>query len=737
METSVQHRFGKMAWRRAVIGIALALATLAFWCGDRALGSMTWQAQWWSDIAWTLSSLLAGWKSWRAARLSSDSGRIAWYLFAAGCASWFLGMVFWDYRELWLGQIIPFPSLADVGFLAMAPLFAGGLLYLRSSVPMQGYLEIKISNLLIMLITLLITVPIMLQGSLYNNHDSLLHVAVALAYPIAYLSVLLFCVYCMFGYTWGSSAFTMLLLTLGLTMHGIVDLLYSRALLEHTPHMSTGFDVLWVSGFALIYWAAAEQGRVAVQAGEPVAEPGRVGRRNWIEALAAAAAPAIIALGAGLAGRDLERDFVLHLVPLGILLAVAAAMKEFYMQRLEFNLRRSAEQANADLWHGEQRHHALVESNWDAILVVSHAGRILSVNPAACRLLGYTREELVQLSGDAIVDPADSRLAAARAQLRSSGHFNGEMGFVRKGGTTVPVEISATTYPAPGNEELTCTIARDISTRIREQAELIAAKEAAEQANRAKSQFLAHMSHELRTPLNAIIGFSEMINDRIHGAIGSPKYEDYIGHVLSSGRHLLAIINDILDIAKVEAGKYELQESEFDPAALVQTVKQMFEARMAGSGLAFEMQIQPALPRVYADKRLMLQVLLNIVSNAGKFTPRGGRITIRLSQAADGAPEWRVGDTGPGMAQEDIQRALAPFGRLRDSVARDKEGAGLGLPLARTFAELHGGSLLVDSTPGIGTTVTVRLPPWRLRPGHGSDQCGVAAPPTPEPGMTA
>jgi two-component system cell cycle sensor histidine kinase PleC len=246
--------------------------------------------------------------------------------------------------------------------------------------------------------------------------------------------------------------------------------------------------------------------------------------------------------------------------------------------------------------------------------------------------------------------------------------------------------------------------------------ELITARDEAEYANRAKSQFLAVMSHELRTPLNAIIGFSEIMFAEPYGALGDKRYKQYAQDIHNSGGHLLSIINDILDLSKIEAGQAELNEEEVDLPALIAAVRRIMQERAATAGLSFACESGEGLPWVRADRRALKQILLNLLSNAVKFTPKGGQIGVRLAVDEDGALRVVVYDTGIGIDPQDIPRAMSAFGQVDASWSRRYEGAGLGLPISRALIRLHGGTLELESQPGAGTTATVRLPPDRVGP---------------------
>jgi PAS domain S-box-containing protein len=256
--------------------------------------------------------------------------------------------------------------------------------------------------------------------------------------------------------------------------------------------------------------------------------------------------------------------------------------------------------------------------------------------------------------------------------------------------------------------------ASDVTELRRRELGLQAAKEVAETANRAKTEFLASMSHELRTPLNAIIGFAEVMHMELLGPIGNRQYYGYVGDIHESARLLLNLINDILDVATIEAGRADLNEAPVDIRNLFDAAARLIRERSIRAQVRLETVVEPGLVPYNADERKLKQVLINLLSNAVKFTPAGGRIRMQARRDESGDLILTVSDTGIGIAPDALARVMEPFGQVDNAINRKHSGTGLGLPLARGLVEIHGGTMTLASEPRIGTTVTVRLPARRF-----------------------
>jgi len=249
-----------------------------------------------------------------------------------------------------------------------------------------------------------------------------------------------------------------------------------------------------------------------------------------------------------------------------------------------------------------------------------------------------------------------------------------------------------------------------------EQAKAISdeARRRAEAANIAKSRFLAQMSHELRTPLNAILGFSEVMKSEVFGAHAVAAYKEYSADIHNSGVHLLGLINEILDLSRIEAGHYELNEESVSLVEIVEDCHHLLKLRATNRGIILHNVFESELPRLWADERALRQICLNLLSNAIKFTPQGGEIWLKAGWTASGGQYMSVKDTGPGIPEEEIPIVLASFGQGSNSIKSAEQGAGLGLPIAKNLIELHGGTFALKSKLRIGTEVIVTFPPERV-----------------------
>jgi len=389
---------------------------------------------------------------------------------------------------------------------------------------------------------------------------------------------------------------------------------------------------------------------------------------------------------------------------------LAALMQAMLIAVAAQDRQRAADAAAAE---GAAMYRFLADNATDLITRHSSDGRIRFASPATLALLGRLPEDITGRAMQSLVHPEDfqtvqqalmessynGRAGAAEVRLKHrDGHFVWMEMRCRPAQMTVdePAEIVAVT--------------RDISERKSHEHALVEARDAALDASRAKSRFLANMSHELRTPLNAIIGFSEVMTREMFGKLG-PRYQEYSRLIHESGAHLLDLINGVLDMSKIEAGKFELHEELFDLEESAQSAVRFLKIPAERAQVALTLDVVAGARLVFADRRAVKQILVNLLSNGVKYTPAGGevRVTARPVEAGQGI-EIVVRDTGTGISKADLERLGKPFEQVESAETRAKEGTGLGLALVKALAQMHGGTAVLDSVLGEGTTVTILLP---------------------------
>lgn len=369
------------------------------------------------------------------------------------------------------------------------------------------------------------------------------------------------------------------------------------------------------------------------------------------------------------------------------------------------------------LHDSEQRYRNIFNNASIGICQVVDSGEWLNANQAVALLLGYENsQELLlaqpELHGQLFVDEEQRRQWLENLR---KGKAVAEVEFYQKNHHRIWVSMSgyAVHDEATKRHCYECTI-YDITERRQAEIALTKAKEQADFANRSKSEFLANMSHELRTPLNAIIGFAEIIKAQMFGPLGAPQYVEYSNDIYDSGQLLLSLINDILDMSKIEAGKRALVETTLDVEKIVQSVIRLVASRAKMGRLQLNAKVPKDLPFLRGEEKAVKQVLTNLLTNAIKFTSEGGRVTLDAKMSDDGRMWVAIHDTGIGIAPEDIPVALAPFGQIESALSRKHQGTGLGLPLTKALVELHGGELRLESILGSGTTVSLIFPPERI-----------------------
>jgi PAS domain S-box-containing protein len=360
---------------------------------------------------------------------------------------------------------------------------------------------------------------------------------------------------------------------------------------------------------------------------------------------------------------------------------------------------------------------AILDTATDGVLILDETGHVLSGNRSAQALFGYDAVEMAQLSlGDLlapesrhpVLEHLDRLARGDGVNALDAGHE--VIGRVRQGG---PVPLHITLGRIEGGKKL-CAVLRDITAWKRSEGELISARRAAEKASTAKSEFLAKISHEIRTPLNAIIGFSEVMMDERFGPIGSERYRQYLKDIHASGGHLISLLNDLLDLSKIEAGKLELTFVNVNLNDLVQQCVAIMQQQANRQRVIIRTSLYGNLPQIIADARAMRQILLNLLSNSIKFTGAGGQVIISTAQTDDHEVVLRVRDTGAGMSEKELQIALEPFRQVATVTHWDAGGTGLGLPITKALAEANQAHFRITSQVDDGTLAEVIFPATRV-----------------------
>jgi PAS domain S-box-containing protein len=393
--------------------------------------------------------------------------------------------------------------------------------------------------------------------------------------------------------------------------------------------------------------------------------------------------------------------------------------------------------AETALRESEERFRAVVDHSPTKIHFKDVEGRYVLINRKAEELFGLLNEETKgKTTSDLFAAEQEAAFVAHDKAVRDSGRaIEAEEVFSLSGRRRTFLTVKFPILDGEGEIVGVGANGMDITERKEFERELIETRkhlerqsrdleemaqtlsmacEQAESANRAKSEFLANMSHELRTPLNAVLGFSEVVAGEVFGPVGNATYLEYVQNIHDSGQHLLALINDLLDLSKVESGKQELLEEVVDVAEIVRASIVLVADGAEKGNVTIGLDLPAGLPRLRADKRYIKQIVVNLLSNAVKCMPDGGSVTIAASVEPDGGFQIQITDTGIGIAVADIPKALSPFGQVESKVRNRMEGTGLGLPLSKSLTELHGGSLELHSEVDVGTTATVYFPAYRV-----------------------
>ena len=401
---------------------------------------------------------------------------------------------------------------------------------------------------------------------------------------------------------------------------------------------------------------------------------------------------------------------------------LAAIVQSALLAIASQNRQRESDKAAAE---GAAMYRFLADNAMDLITRHGADGRIRFASPASMGLLCTPPEALIGHAPSALVHADDLKIM--QAAFVEASYFGraatAEVRLKRADGEYLWTEMRCRpVVQSDGRAPDIVAVTRDISERKSQERALIDARDLAEQGSRAKSRFLANMSHELRTPLNAIIGFSEVMTHEMFGPLGAPRYHEYSRLIHESGNHLLELINGILDMSKIEAGKFELTEEIFDLQDVAIQALRFVKLQADRKGVALKMDMAPKAKTIFADRRAIKQILVNLITNGVKFTPRGGEVGLLCARVGGGV-EIVVADTGVGIAAKDLDRLGRPFEQVEGAHVRAQEGTGLGLALVKALVQMHRGEVSIESTPGIGTVVQLKFPNAAV-----SDENGCIAP---------
>lgn len=403
---------------------------------------------------------------------------------------------------------------------------------------------------------------------------------------------------------------------------------------------------------------------------------------------------------------------------LGLLFSALLSYQLFSDRRRTDVIQKLVKIRTQDLKDSETKNRTVIENIAEGIVTIDTKGRIESFNPAAEEMFGYTAEEALGNSVNFLLSEEDRSQHDSyikKSNIHESRIVNAarDLSAQHKDGHPFPIEITVSTMELQGEKKF-IGIMHEITSRKNAEHKILESQKQALTANRAKSDLMANMSHELRTPLNAIIGFSSTIKEEIFGPIGNDKYREYLEDIHNSGQHLLELINDILDVSAIEAGALELNEEDVSPYNITEAMMRIIRPRAEAGQVIVTSSIDATLPQIHVDERRIKQVLLNVLSNAVKFTPQGGEVCVSAGLNDGGSLAISIRDTGIGMDTKEVEKAMSKFGQVDSGLDRKHEGTGLGLPLTQGLVELHGGAFEIKSEKGHGTLVTVTLPKERV-----------------------
>ncbi|MBI2256233.1 MAG: PAS domain-containing sensor histidine kinase [Proteobacteria bacterium] len=712
--------------QRSAIHIILASAGLAVLLAAAAayLSAVPDYAIFFDDLHWTVATAAAAamaWLGYQHAREDAATARPR-YWFAWGLTSYALGQFFWDLQGL--AGWYPFPAPSDLFYLLIGPFCAIGFAAaLQPSDPARtkgpgqhhagDYWAFGLDAAALVAAVLAITLALYLP---LNQSANPFQLGVLVAYPVSLIGAVCAGLVLMLTLRPRPALAWLLLLAMLLVM-GLIWMLWNALVLNSAVGTGKGMNLLF-SVSSLFAGYAAATWRVEPSRHALYARLANSIRYLLPMALVVLACTAIILTTAF---TDMKRSMQVVIDTAAILVAVLAiARQSFLLKEREVLLK-----AEGEARYLEQRLRDLVSVSDDPIFVCRvEKERFVyeELNAAALAVIGRSPADFHEVTPYDIMPPdlATKVYALYRECVAVGQPMRYDYCFESPTGThwfdtrLMPVRDETGRVTHLYGVARSVTDLKHQTDRLQQlAADLDRARRDAESANRAKSMFLANMSHELRTPLNAILGFTELMERKVFGPIGQSRYEGYLHDIYSSGQMLLMLVNQVLDFSKLEAGQYRLQEAEIDMGEVVADTCKLLDQQAQAKVLTLTHFRRPS-PNIKADRRALAQIVMNLVANSLKFTPKGGAIEVTTGLGSDGRPEIMVRDTGIGIPPTEIESVRRAFVQGSGATRAAEAGTGLGLAIVCSMAELHGGSVDIDSAVGRGTTVTIRLPASRL-----------------------
>jgi PAS domain S-box-containing protein len=685
-----------LAWGIAAGVAVVALVTAAI---DTDPGSA--RSQTLGDLGILLASLSAAVTCARAAARQDTDAR-AWRWISVSAGVWTFGQLVWTFLGLTTDHNYPFPSLADAGFLAYSiPAVIGLLAFPRMRTSGVGLARAVLDAAVIAAAVLFVSWSVVLGPVFGSESHDLLTRLTGLGYPVVDVAIASFVLVLMMRQPPGHRL-PWLFLGAGLMTLALTDSTYVRLTFDGiTGVTGTGLAAGWMSAFLLVALSAA------------LPRKDRPGKDRPLYALALELLPYAPVLGAVvISSWSLTGGNQGFLLATGFVLLVLVVARQVLIVFENVTLTRELEEKVAQRTAELEGLAAIVNSSTEAIVGKTTDGVVTSWNPGAERVYGYPASEAVGRDHHFLI-PEERRAAEDEnfAAVRKEGQTRRyETERRRRDGSLVPVAITA--FPVRGDHGIhrVATIGEDITERLRTQRELVAAREAALESSRLKSEFMATMSHEIRTPMNGVIGLTTLLLQTPLDAV----QRQYAEGIRTAGEALLALINDILDFSKLEAGKVQLDLTPFEPRRLIDEVAGLFAEQAHGKGLELIAHCEPGVPEfLLGDSRALRQILLNLVANAVKFTGKGEvAVQAGINDSASLTPRLRfeVRDTGIGITPEQQRVIFDAFAQADASTTRRYGGTGLGLAICRRLAEALGGEIGVSSMPGEGSVFWVSVP---------------------------